>query len=423
MAHIAIRQRKDGTKSYRVKWRDPDGVFRERTFATKKAAQEHANSVETDKRRSEYHDERKAALTFREVAEEWLPMRIRKARTNAEYRRILDVRIFPTFGARKIGSIRMSDCTRFRDALIKEGLRPTSVTKVFGLFAVILRFAVKRRYIRDNPAADLDMPTNTSAEVEAFEGRYLTPAEFEKLVQQVAWFNPTYGLVVRLLGTTGMRVGELAGLNIEDVHILGARGTISVHCTYDRRFGLSPSPKTSRSNRTVTLTPAVVPALAEHLAARRAGGAGDGDPLFNARKGGGHYMDDWIKPTELPRSKHASEPKADRRPFDPDMRFDAMAFYKRIWRRAVFLAGVEPMRIHDLRHTAASFMLSSGMPLAMVSRQLGHESTSTTDKIYGGLLRDSFDSAIDAFGDWYERQSKQPTDARGDRLLREAASR
>jgi site-specific recombinase XerD len=106
-------------------------------------------------------------------------------------RRLLDSRILPVFGNREIGSIKMADCTRFRDALMKDGLRPATVTKVFGLFAVIMRFAAKRRYITDNPAADIAMPTNTSAEVPAFEGRYLTPPELEKLVQQVAWFNPT----------------------------------------------------------------------------------------------------------------------------------------------------------------------------------------------------------------------------------------
>lgn len=262
----------------------------------------------------------------------------------------------------------------------------------------------KQHCLTDSPAVDIAMPTNTSAEVEAFEGRYLTPPELEKLVEQVAWFNPVYGLLVRLLGTTGMRVGELAGLNIGDVHILGSRGTISVHCTYDKRYGLSSSPKTSRSNRTVTLVPAVVPALAEHLASRRADGAGDDAPLFNARRGGGHYLDDWIKPKETPPSKHASEPKAEWRPFDTTKRFDAMAFYKRVWRRAISMAEVEPLRIHDLRHTAASLMLSSGMPIAMVSRQLGHASVSTTDLIYGGLLRDSIDTAVDTFGEWYAKQ-------------------
>jgi hypothetical protein len=42
------------------------------------------------------------------------------------------------------------------------------------------------------------------------------------------------------------------------------------------------------------------------------------------------YMDDWLAPSDKERSKHASEPKHERRPLDPSTRFDAMAFYKRI---------------------------------------------------------------------------------------------
>src|SRR5690349_16172543 len=70
----------------------------------------------------------------------------------------------------------------------------------------------------------------------------------------------------------------------------------------------------------------------------------------------------------------------------------------------VKLAEVEALRVHGLRHTASALMLSSGMPITMVSRQLGHSSTSTTDLIYGGLLRESLDTAVETFGDWYESQ-------------------
>ncbi len=214
------------------------------------------------------------------------------------------------------------------------------------------------------------------------------------------FFNPMYGLVVRLLGTTGMRVGELAGLNIGDVHILGSRGYLDVHRTYDARYGLSESPKTDRSNCKVTLVPNVVPLLAAYLAEHPRLGESDA-PLFMSRVVGGAYMDDLaIKLDASPR--HV--PSADERPFDPSRRFDGPAFYRRVWARAVQMAEVAPLRVHDMRHTAASFMLSSGMPITMVSRQLGHSSTATTDLIYGGLLRASLDCAVDQYGDWLARQ-------------------
>lgn len=402
MAHIVTRERKDGTKSYVVKWRDPDRTFREKTFRTKAEARGHANAVEAAKQSGGYIDDRKGTLTVREVAEEWLPTRVRKARTNAEYRRILESRVYPKFGHRQVASIKVADCVAFRDALMKDGLRPATVTKVFGMLNTVLAYAKRRRYIYDNPAADVGMPDNTSAEVTAFEGRYLTPDEFQKLVESAEFFNPMYGLVVRLLGTTGMRVGELAGLNIGDVHILGSRGYLDVHRTYDARYGLSESPKTDRSNRKVTLVPDVVPAVAAYLAQHPRLGEADA-PLFLSRVVGGAYMNDMTIKLD-PSSRHV--PSDAERPFDPSRRFDGAAFYRRVWTRAVGMAGVAPLRIHDLRHTAASFMLSSGMPMTMVSRQLGHSSTSTTDLIYGGLLRNSLDEAVDNYGDWLASQAQ-----------------
>jgi integrase len=217
-----------------------------------------------------------------------------------------------------------------------------------------------------------------------------------------------YGLIVRLLGTTGMRVGELAGLNVGDVHILGSRGYVDVRRTYDARYGLSESPKTDRSNRTVTLVPDVVPLMAAYLAEHPRLRESDA-PLFMSRVVGGAYMSDWKhKPAHNPRHVPSDED----RPFDPTRRFDGAAFYRRVWVRSVEMAGVAPLRIHDLRHTAPSFMLSSGMPITMVSRQLGHSSTSTTDLIYGGLLRNSLDEAVDLYGEWLSAQGSRRMDPR-----------
>jgi integrase len=51
------------------------------------------------------------------------------------------------------------------------------------------------------------------------------------------------------------------------------------------------------------------------------------------------------------------------------------------------LAGLPRIRVHDLRHFAATTMLSSHVPLAMASKTLRHSTLSTTTEIYGHLLR------------------------------------
>lgn len=56
-------------------------------------------------------------------------------------------------------------------------------------------------------------------------------------------------------------------------------------------------------------------------------------------------------------------------------------FYSRVWRPAVSRAGLpEGLRIHDLRHTAAAFMINEGANIELVRQQLGHSSIAVTNK-------------------------------------------
>ncbi len=68
------------------------------------------------------------------------------------------------------------------------------------------------------------------------------------------------------------------------------------------------------------------------------------------------------------------------------------------FRRSLKAAGIlRPLRLHDLRHTYASLALQRGVPLLVVSRQLGHASIAITADIYGHLLPEATRAAADAF--------------------------
>jgi integrase len=62
-------------------------------------------------------------------------------------------------------------------------------------------------------------------------------------------------------------------------------------------------------------------------------------------------------------------------------------FHHRVWKPACAAAGLPRRpRVHDLRHTFASWAIAEGVPLTVVSRHLGHESMQTTDSIYTHIL-------------------------------------
>ena len=74
-------------------------------------------------------------------------------------------------------------------------------------------------------------------------------------------------------------------------------------------------------------------------------------------------------------------------------------FHERVWAPAVARAGLDPRpRVHDLRHTCASWMVASGVPLPMVQAHLGHESINTTIALYFHLDRRSQEVAATAIG-------------------------
>jgi len=61
-------------------------------------------------------------------------------------------------------------------------------------------------------------------------------------------------------------------------------------------------------------------------------------------------------------------------------------FRARVWRRLLDKAKVRSIQIHDARHTYASMMLRRGVPIAYVSRQLGHSSIQVTVDFYGHFI-------------------------------------
>jgi integrase len=74
-------------------------------------------------------------------------------------------------------------------------------------------------------------------------------------------------------------------------------------------------------------------------------------------------------------------------------------------------AGVSRIRVHDLRHLAATIMIAAGVPLAMVSKTLRHSTLSTTVDIYGHLTPQAAQDAVDATAtalDNAERKARRP---------------
>lgn len=180
----------------------------------------------------------------------------------------------------------------------------------------------------------------------------LTHDEWKKLAQTLP--EGVYRDLCIVLVGTGLRFGEATALRVSDVELFAPvkpGGLLRVEQAWKSDgaggWGVG-APKSRRSRRTVTFGTAVAAALERNVRGKR--------------------------PDELVFTTPAGTPIRNSN------------FSMRVWRPTVKAAGLTGLRIHDLRHTHASWLIAEGRPTAAVSRRLGHESIATTDAIYTHIL-------------------------------------
>lgn len=229
-------------------------------------------------------------------------------------------------------------------------MRAKTIANHHGLLSAAFTTAELLGYREDNPCKGVKLPKDAEG---GDRMRFLTKEEYNALDAAMdPYFRPFFGFLV----DTGLRFGEATALLTEDFDLGGPTPTVRVNKAWkeDEHGGFyAGPPKTKRSRRTVPLagqTVDLVRALVE--------GAGSG-LVFTLKEGG-------------------------------PLRSGAV--YNRAWEPAWRKLG-EPKerwpRVHDLRHTHASWMIAGGMDLFQLSHRLGHQSTATTDGRYAHLIPSS----------------------------------
>jgi integrase len=168
--------------------------------------------------------------------------------------------------------------------------------------------------------------------------------------------------------STGMRIGELLGLRWEDIDFDGERLFVRRALQRQNANGIVfIEPKTSRLRRSIKLGKRTVAALREHKRnqlTRRIALANlwqDQDLVFSNETGG---------------------------PVDP-------SWQRSLFKRALSEAELPPIRFHDLRHTAATLLLSRGVHPKVVSEMLGHSTITLTLDTYSHLVPVLHDQAAE----------------------------
>ena len=303
--------------------------------------------------------------TLSEYLEDWLKhMRTRIRPTTWErYRNLLHGHVYPLIGGVRLGQVRPRDIQRVLDEMLAAGAAPRSVVQCYRVLSSALRQAVRWQMIPNNPASAVQPPRPSRPVLQVPDARAVA-----KLLQ--ASEGTPIELPVLVAATTGMRRGEICGLRWADIDETPEGTVARVTGTLQRIGGVLQrvDPKTDRARRVIALPHRLVEALNRHRkeqAERRlAFGAGWADNDLILERGDGE-------------------------PCDPDTLTHQFG-------KLAKTAGIEGVRLHDMRHAYATALLRHGVHPKIVSEALGHSSTAFTMDTYSHVVSSMQRAAADA---------------------------
>jgi integrase len=348
-----------GAVRYRARVKSHGRAVATRVFERKADAVAWEQDQRRRLRLGEWTDPRRGRVTLSVVTDSWIGSRSSvKRRTRESDEGAWRYYIRPRFGDWPVASITAAEVSTWAGALIARGLAPSTVTRALATLRSILGYAVADGRIQQNVAASVRIPSGGRMRR---EGHALTRKEVHALAH--ACVGP-YRDVVLVLGLAGLRWGELSGLQVRDLVSVPGRGLRLQRAVLASGGGgeLYLDSLKSKRARTVPLVDELVP-----IVDRWAQGKPPEAWLFGAPGGGP------LRETNWKRAVH--------------------------WREAKVAIGVPTLRVHDLRHTAASLWLAAGADPKVVQRVLGHATASMTMDLYGHLVDANLWQAARLVGD------------------------
>lgn len=362
MASIQTRNRSDGTTAYRVMFRLSGRLVGE-TFDDAKAAQQFSQLVDriggdaARKLRDARDDYTDAVLL-----KDWLKDHVARLTgvepgTRQGYTAAIRDHINPTLGDYPIEALTRRQIETWVNELTPQ-MAGKTLRNVQSILSAALERAVREEVIPSNPAKGVRLPASDHNKTEMVT---LTPNEFTQLYGA---FPEHWKPLVATMAGTGMRWGEVTALPVGacdlDADIPSLRVQQAWKHTNKSRRELGP-PKTKKGRRTISLSKALANEIRPLVEDRPADAL-----VFTGIKGGV---------------------------------IDHAHFYERVWKPAVKRSKLtKTPRIHDLRHTHATWM-AARISLPRLQRRLGHESIQTTVDTYGHAMPDDLGAAADAISD------------------------
>ena len=300
-------------------------------------------------------DQPKAPM-FKEYAESWLHGYVKGLRRQSTFERYQDVLrryIYPTLGNQPIDKIGRGEIREMLLNLHRKGLSRSTICLIRDVIGGPLSFALDEELIPSNPASGitkkLQLRRDRKIEIEPLPGEEVT-----LFLDACSIHSPEHYPFFLCAFRTGMRLGELLGLQWGDVDLHGK--FIRVSRSY--KLGRLTPTKTGKIRRVDMSNQLLDTFKTLHLARKKEA----------LKSGVGEVMETIFH--------------RDGKPMEQN-------YIRRVFKRLLVKAGLREIRLHDIRHTFASLLLSDGASPVYVKEQLGHASIQMTVDIYGHLIPSS----------------------------------
>lgn len=357
-----------------------DGTSRRYYGWTQAEALDKLDAAKTAKRSGRLRTTKSQALST--YLDGWLESKRHAVRvsTHVNYRKGIDW-LCPYLGRRRLEKLTPAHIQQAYTDMMDRGLSPRSVQLSHAILRAALRRATRQGLIAFNPTDDVDAPRRGRYELQVLTAEqanrlFVSSAETvhdETGAERMA--DPLHALWVTL-ASTGLRIGEALGLKWDDLNLDDR--TLTVRRAIQRQPGkrlVFVEPKTAAARRSVKLTVTATEALRAHRTRQ----------LAHRLELGGLWQD------------HGMVFAADfGTPLDP-----SNANHR--FHKALERASLPNVRLHDLRHTAATLMLTAGIHPKVVQETLGHSNITLTLGTYSHVLPSLQSEAADKLDEAFNR--------------------
>ncbi|GIP25450.1 site-specific integrase [Paenibacillus sp. J23TS9] len=318
------------------------------TGKTEARAAERLARVEWEK--GQYVDPSK--LTVSEYMEDWLANKQDVSKETRETNEgHIKNHISPAIGHILFQKLDVTDIERLTRSLQEKGLADGTVRKIFNLVQTAFKTAQRKEQIAKNPFDLLDKGSRPRAGKSKVD--YWTK---EEVKQFFSVLNHRHRILFVLAIYTGMRRGEILGLRFKDIDFENSQ--IRIRQTLKPRGRVKEGGKNENAERSITISKFVQKELKRHKTV-----------IIQER---------WEEKIDFKDDSYVV--------CHPDGQPASLGNFHKFWMRILKNTNMRQIRFHDLRHTCASLLLTSGAHPKVVQELLGHSSIKVTLDLYSHLM-------------------------------------